>query len=272
MPECALQARCAAMTTQRAPVLEIVDAGVAFGGVRALDGVSCHVNDGELCGLVGPNGAGKTTLFNCVTRLYELGQGDIRFAGASLVGRRKREVVGLGIARTFQNLGVYGQMSVLDNVLIGTHHSRRDRFFAPLYDPRLTAAEERRSIDWARQILGELDLDHLADRQARDLPYGTLKRIEVARALAARPRLLLLDEPAAGLTQSEVSAFGEMLRRVRERFALTILLVEHNMRLVMSLCERIIVLHLGRKLAEGTPAQIQGDERVVAAYLGGAVQ
>lgn len=260
------------MTTIAAPVLEVVDAGVAFGGVRALDGVTCHVNDGELCGLVGPNGAGKTTLFNCVTRHYELSQGDIRFTGQSLTGRRKREIVRLGIARTFQNVGVYGRLSVLDNILIGMHHQRRDRFFAPLYDPGLTAAEERRGVAWAKQVLCELELDHLAERQARDLPYGTLKRIEVARALAAKPRLLLLDEPAAGLTQGEVAAFGEMLRRLRERFALTILLVEHNMRLVMSLCERIIVLHLGRKLAEGTPGQIQGDARVVAAYLGGTAQ
>jgi branched-chain amino acid transport system ATP-binding protein len=253
-------------------VLDIVDVSVAFGGVRALDGVSCHVGQGELCGLVGPNGAGKTTLFNCVTRLYGISSGEIRFSGESIERKRKRDIVGLGIARTFQNLGVYGQMTVLDNILLGTHHTRNDGFFTPLFNPAHARAEERRCVEWCGEILHELDLERFADRRAGDLPYGTLKRLEVARALAARPRLLLLDEPAAGLTQGEVVAFGDMLRRIRERFALTILLVEHNMRLVMSLCERIIVLHLGRKLAEGTPAEIQRDERVVAAYLGGAVK
>jgi branched-chain amino acid transport system ATP-binding protein len=254
------------------PVLEIRDVSVSFGGVRALDGVSCEVREGELCGLVGPNGAGKTTLFNCVTRLYQVSHGDIRFLGESIATKRKREIIGLGIARTFQNLGVYGKMSVLDNILVGTHHARPDGFFTPIANPLRSAAEERRAIDWCRRILADLQLGHLADHLAGDLPYGTLKRLEIARALAAKPRLLLLDEPAAGLTQGEVVAFGAMLRRIRERFGVTILLVEHNMRLVMSLCERIVVLHLGRKLCEGTAAEVQRDERVVAAYLGGAVK
>jgi len=258
--------------TEHPAVLEVADVSVAFGGVRALDGVSCNVRQGELCGLIGPNGAGKTTLFNCVTRLYGISHGEIRFSGHPIHDRRKRDIVNLGIARTFQNLGLYGQMTVLDNILVGTHHTRSDSFFTPLFNPARTASEERRCLDWCRQILRELDLEQFADRRTSDLPYGTLKRLEVARALAARPRLLLLDEPAAGLTQGEVMAFGEMLRRIRERFELTILLVEHNMRLVMSLCERIIVLHLGKKLVEGTPAEIQRDERVLAAYLGGTVQ
>jgi branched-chain amino acid transport system ATP-binding protein len=253
-----------------APVLEIEGVSVSFGGIRALDSVSCHVAEGEFCGLVGPNGAGKTTLFNCVTRLYNVSHGEIRFCGQSLGGVRKRDIVRLGIARTFQNLGVYAGMSVLDNLLIGMHHTRKDRFFTPLTNPALAGAEERRGREWCREILRELDLGDIAGVRAGDLPYGTLKRLEVARALAASPRLLLLDEPAAGLTQGEVVEFGAILRRVRERFALTILLVEHNMRLVMSLCERIIVLHLGRKLAEGTPAAIQGNEAVIAAYLGRA--
>ena len=253
-------------------MLEVADVSVAFGGVRALDGVSCRVGEGELCGLIGPNGAGKTTLFNCVTRLYDISGGEISLSGQPISTSRKRDIVGLGIARTFQNLGLYGQMTVLDNILVGTHHTRTDSFFTPLFNPARTGAEERRCLDWCRQILRDLELEQFADRRASDLPYGTLKRLEVARALAARPRLLLLDEPAAGLTQGEVMAFGDMLRRVRERFALTILLVEHNMRLVMSLCERIIVLHLGKKLVEGKPADIQRDERVLAAYLGGSVR
>jgi branched-chain amino acid transport system ATP-binding protein len=262
----------AMMAAPPPPVLEVRDVSVSFGGVRALDGVSCEVREGELCGLVGPNGAGKTTLFNCVTRLYQVSYGDIRFLGESIATKRKREIVGLGIARTFQNLGVYGKMSVLDNILVGTHHARPDGFFTPIVNPPRASAEERRAVDWCRRILVDLELEHLADHAAGDLPYGTLKRLEIARALAAKPRLLLLDEPAAGLTQGEVVAFGTMLRRIREHFGLTILLVEHNMRLVMSLCERIVVLHLGRKLCEGTAAEVQRDERVVAAYLGGAVR
>jgi len=251
-------------------VLEIANAGIWFGGVRALDDVTCHVRERELCGLIGPNGAGKTTLFNCITRLYGLNSGDIRFCGTDITAQRKRDIVRLGIARTFQNLGLYSQMTVRENVLIGTHHARKDGFFTPLYRPALSKAEEERSADWCREVMHELDIEGVADRRSGDLPYGTLKRVEVARALAARPRLLLLDEPAAGLTQSEVMEFGEMLRRLRERFSIAILLVEHNMRLVMSLCERIIVLHLGKKLAEGTPAEIQRDDSVVRAYLGEA--
>jgi branched-chain amino acid transport system ATP-binding protein len=251
-------------------VLEIANAGISFGGVRALDDVTCHVRHGELCGLIGPNGAGKTTLFNCITRLYTLSNGDIRFCGTDITAHRKRGIVRLGIARTFQNLGLYGQMTVRENVLIGTHHGRKDGFFTPIYQPSLSKAEEARSIEWCQEVLRELDIADVADRRSGDLPYGTLKRVEVARALAARPRLLLLDEPAAGLTQSEVMEFRELLRRLRERFSIAILLVEHNMRLVMSLCERIIVLHLGKKLAEGTPAEIQDDDRVVRAYLGEA--
>jgi branched-chain amino acid transport system ATP-binding protein len=247
-----------------------VNAGIAFGGVRALDAVSCHVNGNELCGLIGPNGAGKTTLFNCITRLYNLAEGEIRFAGRNITTGRKRDIVGLGIARTFQNLGLYSQMTVLENVMLGAHHARRDSFFTPIYRRMLAKAEEERCLVWCREVMRELEIDRFAGRRTGDLPYGTLKRIEVARALAAKPRLLLLDEPAAGLTQGEVVEFGHLLRRLRERFSIAILLVEHNMRLVMSLCERIIVLHLGKKLVEGTAAEVQRDERVVNAYLGGA--
>jgi branched-chain amino acid transport system ATP-binding protein len=250
-------------------LLEVVNAAIAFGGVRALDNVSCQVSVGEVCGLIGPNGAGKTTLFNCITRLYNLAHGDIYFGGRKITAERKRSIVGIGIARTFQNLGLYPQMSVSENVMLGCHHARGDGFFTPIYRPALAKAEEARSSDWCREVLRELDIDKFAQRRTGDLPYGTLKRVEVARALAARPRLLLLDEPAAGLAQSEVAEFGALLRRLRERFSLTILLVEHNMRLVMSVCERIVVLHLGRKLTEGTPPEVQNDERVANAYLGG---
>ena len=251
-------------------VLEVVNARISFGGVHALNDVSCHINAGELCGLIGPNGAGKTTLFNCITRLCDLAEGGVYFLGKDITAEPKRDIVGVGIARTFQDLGLFADMSVWENVMLGVHHARRDGFFSALYRPALAKAEEARCSTWCHQVMQELSIDHLAARRAGDLPYGTLKRVELARALAAKPKLLLLDEPAAGLAQSEAAEFGGLLRRLRNRFSITILLVEHNMRLVMSVCERIIVLHLGQKLAEGTPADIQSDERVVNAYLGGA--
>jgi branched-chain amino acid transport system ATP-binding protein len=251
-------------------ILEVANAGIAFGGVRALDGVSCHVNGNELCGLIGPNGAGKTTLFNCITRLYDLGEGQIRFNGRDVTSARKRDIVGVGIARTFQNLGLYPQMTVMENVMLGVHHTRQDSFFTPLYRPSKVRTEEERCVEWCQQIMRVLEIDRVANRRVSDLSYGTLKRIEVARALAAKPKLLLLDEPAAGLAQGEVAEFGNLLRHLCAHFSVGILLVEHNMRLVMSLCERIIVLHLGKKLVEGTPDEVQSDERVASAYLGGA--
>jgi branched-chain amino acid transport system ATP-binding protein len=258
------------MRTSEDKVLTVANAAIAFGGVRALDDVSCHVYSGELCGLIGPNGAGKTTLFNCITRLYDLAYGSIHFCGKDISAERKRDIVSCGIARTFQNLGLYSQMSVWENVMLGAHHTRRDGFFSPIVRPGLSKAEEARSSEWCRQIMRELEIDSFAERRTGDLPHGTLKRVEVARALAAKPKLLLLDEPAAGLAQSEVVEFGSLLGRLRERFSIAILLVEHNMRLVMTVCERVIVLHLGKKLAEGTPIDIQNDERVANAYLGGA--
>jgi branched-chain amino acid transport system ATP-binding protein len=258
------------MPTTDERVLKVANAAIAFGGIRALDDVSCHVHSGELCGLIGPNGAGKTTLFNCITRLYDLTHGSIEFCGKDITAERKRDIISCGIARTFQNLGLYNQMSVWENVMLGTHHTRRDGFFSPIVQPALSRSEEAHSSDWCHQIMRELEIDQLAERRTGDLPYGTLKRVEVARALAAKPKLLLLDEPAAGLAQSEVVEFGDLLGRLRERFSISILLVEHNMRLVMSVCERVIVLHLGKKLAEGTPVEIQNDERVASAYLGGA--
>jgi len=250
------------------PALLLRDVGITFGGLRALDGVSFSVPSGGIYGLIGPNGAGKTTLFNCMTRLYSPSGGEIVFHGQPIQTARRSDIVRLGMARTFQNVGLFPKMTVTDNVLIGAHHRRRDGFFSPILQPALSRREERRAAGWTSEVLSALDLEPVADRLAGDLPYGTLKRLEIARALAAAPSLLLLDEPAAGLTQGEVVAFEVLLRRLHQRFELTILMVEHNMRLVMSLCERIIVMHLGRKLAEGAPDQIQSDPAVVAAYLG----
>jgi branched-chain amino acid transport system ATP-binding protein len=251
-------------------LLRVENVSVRFGGVRALDDVTCQVNAGEICGLIGPNGAGKTTLFNCITRLYGVASGSISFAGRHIESVPAREIVSLGIARTFQNLGIYPNMTVLENVALGAHHSHGGRFFQAVARPFASDAQERRMTEWCRAILRALNLDDVARARAGNLPYGTLKRVEIARALAAKPRLLLLDEPAAGLNHSERIEFGNLIRRIRDEFELTVLLVEHQMGLVMGLCGRLLVLNLGQLLAEGTPAEISANPAVVTAYLGEA--
>jgi len=252
------------------PLLRVSDVSVRFGGVRALDSVSCQVDAGEICGLIGPNGAGKTTLFNCITRLYPITSGAIALGGERIDAVPARAIVKHGIARTFQNLGIYPDMSVEENIALGAHHSEGGRFFETVLRPRASDAKERRIRAACADILRTLELDRDAHRRAGDLPYGTLKRVEIARALATRPRLLLLDEPAAGLNHQERIAFGELIRRIRDAFALTVLLVEHQMGLVMGLCGRLLVLHLGQLLAAGTPEEIAANPAVIAAYLGEA--
>ena len=252
------------------PLLDVRSASVRFGGVQALDDVSCWVAEGEICGLIGPNGAGKTTLFNCITGVNSLVSGEILLAGQRIDELPARKVVSLGIARTFQNVGLYLGMSVLDNVLLGTHHLNRHRFVDSVVRPWAFDEEEEELTSFCRGILCDLDLEAVADEKAGNLPFGTLKHVEIARALATKPKLLLLDEPAAGLNHGELIDFGQLINQLRKNFGLTVLLVEHNMGLVMDLCERLIVLHLGRKLAEGAPAEIKEDSSVVAAYLGEA--
>jgi branched-chain amino acid transport system ATP-binding protein len=251
-------------------LLRIENVSVRFGGVHALDGVSCEINVGEICGLIGPNGAGKTTLFNCITRLYPVASGAITFSGKRIDSVPAREIVALGIARTFQNLGIYPTMNVLENVLLGAHHSHGGRFFETVARPWTSDAKERQMTERCRAILRVLDLDRFERDRAGNLPYGTLKRVEIARALASKPRLLLLDEPAAGLNYGERIEFGNLITRVRHEFDLTVLLVEHQMGLVMGLCGRLLVLHLGKLLAEGSPADVSTNPAVVTAYLGEA--
>jgi branched-chain amino acid transport system ATP-binding protein len=226
-----------------------------FGGIQALADVSLELDQGDIGGLIGPNGAGKTTLFNLVTRLYRPNQGRIVFDGKDLARTPPHRIVRLGIARTFQNIVLFQRMTVLENLLVGAH-------------TRMRPFGERRGRRQALELLEYVGLVGLADRLPGGLPFGTLKRVELARALVAKPTLLLLDEPAGGLNHEEVGALADVIRKLRKDFDLTVLLVEHHMNLVMAVCDHVHVLNFGRTIAAGTPAEVRAHPEVIEAYLG----
>lgn len=256
------------MTATSLALLNVKQASRSFGGLKALTDVSLYLNEGELIGLIGPNGAGKTTLFNLLTGVYEPSEGQVLLSGESIGGMKPYRINWKGAARTFQNIRLFGSMSVVENVKIAFHqHAKHSIWTTFLRLPGYFKGEQE-ITDEAINLLKIFKLDHMKDELAKNLSYGNQRRLEIARALASRPKLLLLDEPAAGMNPQETQELMHLIRWIREEFKLTILLIEHDMSLVMGVCDRIYVLDRGMLIANGTPEMIRSNPKVIEAYLG----